>query len=229
MNLSLAGLPPSSAASWLSSLDLHSEFSFAFSWFYTLLFTCDQSAFQISTSETLTSCGCTKLYVVDSRVYNLSFSQHGHHQNSKSIIMIGDTLICVRLSFFCSLAQLRLGRLWSLFEEEEECSFLLVIIPTSSHLKLCEIFNVGNSTTHCSWQDGWLDLLSGTGWLKILIYYCLYIYGTKCKRLLLKHMYISVSLTSWWPFIIFPNVHITDIDFWIPTQCDEFNYYRQLR
>ena len=77
--------------------------------------------------------------------------------------MIGDTLICVRLSFFCSLAQLRLERLWSLFEEEEECSFLLVIIPTSSHLKLCEIFNVGNSTTHCSWQDGWLDLLSGTG------------------------------------------------------------------
>ena len=98
------------------------------------------------------------------------FSQHGHHQNSKSIIMIGDTLICVRLSFFCSLAQLRLGRLWSLFEEEEECSFLLVIIPTSSHLKLWEIFNVGNSTTHCSWQDGWIDLLSGTGWLKILIY-----------------------------------------------------------
>ena len=70
LNLSLAGLPPSSAASWLSSLDLHSEFSFAFSWFYTLLFTCDQSAFQISTSETLTSYGCTKLYVVDSRVYN---------------------------------------------------------------------------------------------------------------------------------------------------------------
>ena len=71
--------------------------------------------------------------------------------------MIGDTLICVRLSFFCSLAQLRLGRLWSLFEEEEECSFLLVIIPTSSHLKLCEIFNVRNSTTHFSRQEGWMD------------------------------------------------------------------------
>ena len=70
------------------------------------------------------------------------------------------TLICVRLSFFCSLAQLRLGRLWSLFEEEEECSFLLVIIPTSSHLKLCEIFNVRNSTTHFHGEtDGWMDLL----------------------------------------------------------------------
>ena len=115
--------------------------------------------------------------------------------------MIGDTLICVRLSFFCSLAQLRLGRLWSLFEEEEECSFLPVIIPTSSHLKLCEIFNVGNSTTHCSWQDGWIHLLLGTGWLKILIYYCLYIYGSKCKRLLLKHTYII--------YICFINILVT--------------------
>ena len=88
-------------------------FSFAFSWFYTLLFTCDQSAFQISTSETLTSCGCTKLYVVDSRVYNLHFSQHGHHQNSTSIIMISKkvhTLICVRLSFLLLLSSIEVGK-----------------------------------------------------------------------------------------------------------------------